>query len=52
MDKVVLYGAGKRCKILCHILQYTDIEIVAILDSNPEKWETLKIHTVRPGEKN
>ncbi len=38
INKVVLFGAGKRCKMLCQILQFSDIEIVAILDSNPDKW--------------
>lgn len=38
--KVILYGSGKRCRILCEILQKldSDIEIITIIDSNPIKW--------------
>lgn len=40
INKVVLCGAGKRCKMLCQILQFSDIEIVAIMDNAPDKWGT------------
>lgn len=38
--KVVLYGSGERCRVLCRILTQlaSDIEITAIADSNPDKW--------------
>lgn len=36
--KVVLYGSGKRCRLLCRILLQSDIEIIAIIDSDPNKW--------------
>lgn len=36
--KLFLYGAGKRCRDLCKILQQSDYEIIAILDSNPDTW--------------
>ncbi len=35
---VILYGAGKRCENLCRILRYSDIEILAIIDSSSQKW--------------
>ena len=38
IHKVVLYGAGRRCEQLCQILRQTEIEIIAIIDSNPDKW--------------
>ena len=38
MYKLVLYGAGKKCKKICGILKQLGIEITAILDSNPDKW--------------
>ncbi len=37
-DRVVLYGAGKRCKRLCDFVKSSDIEVAAILDSNPDQW--------------
>lgn len=38
--KVILYGSGERCRILCGILNQlaSDIEIAAVVDSNPDKW--------------
>lgn len=40
MRSVILYGSGKRCRILCEILRQLDseIEIIFIVDSNPAKW--------------
>ncbi len=38
--RVVLYGSGRRCKTLCRILQISSVEIVAVIDSNPNKWGT------------
>lgn len=40
IHKISLYGSGQRCKILCEIMQQcnSEIEVVAILDSNPDKW--------------
>ena len=38
IHKVILYGAGERCKQLSRILQQTDIEIAAIIDSDRDKW--------------
>ena len=41
MRKVILYGSGKRCRVLCRVFQEleSDIEIMAILDSNPGRWK-------------
>lgn len=36
--KVVLYGAGERCRRLCKILKSSNIEIVSIVDSDKKKW--------------
>ncbi len=36
-SEIVLFGAGKRCKNLCKILRQTNINVVAIIDSNPDK---------------
>lgn len=41
MNRVVLCGAGKRCRVLCHILQNAYFEIVAILDNDSDKWGTM-----------
>ena len=38
IQELVLYGAGKRCRNLCKVLQQTDIDVVAVLDSDPDKW--------------
>ena len=38
IHKVILYGAGERCKQLSRILQQTDIKIAAIIDSDRDKW--------------
>lgn len=38
VKKLVIYGAGKRCKVLCKLLQQTNVEIVAVLDGNSDKW--------------
>lgn len=38
IDKVILYGAGRRCKALCNLLQLNNIEVAAIIDNNPSKW--------------
>lgn len=38
MKKIFLYGAGKRCIALCRILQQSEYEIAAVLDSNSSKW--------------
>ena len=50
--RIVLYGAGIRCRILCDILKYSNIEIAAILDSNPLKWgNEVEGYPVEPPEK-
>lgn len=50
--KLVLYGAGKRCKKLCFFLKDSSYEIVAILDSNPQKWgDCVEGFVVEPPEK-
>lgn len=37
--KLVLYGAGKRCKKICKLLKScSNMEIVAILDTDSSKW--------------
>ena len=38
VQKLALYGAGKRCRTLCKVLEQTSIEIVAVIDSSPDKW--------------
>lgn len=38
VQKLALYGAGKRCRTLCKVLKQTSIEIVAIIDSSADKW--------------
>lgn len=40
-EKIFLYGAGKRCKELCKILQHSEYEIIAIIDSSTTKWGEL-----------
>lgn len=37
-QKIVLYGAGEWGKRIIDILQFCDIEVAAILDSNADKW--------------
>ena len=41
IQKIVLYGAGRRCKVLCNALQLAHVEIAAVVDSNPDKWGQL-----------
>ena len=49
MDKIILYGSGKRCEVLCGFLQNSNIEIVSVLDSNSNKWgEKIEGYTVMP----
>lgn len=38
--ELILYGAGKRCSTLCKLLKNTSIKIVAIVDNNPDKWNS------------
>ena len=38
MDNIVIYGAGIRGKRICNILKDTEIEILAVIDSDPLKW--------------
>ena len=38
IQKIVLYGSGKRCRILCKILLQSNIEIVRIVDTDSSKW--------------
>lgn len=40
LKKYILYGAGKRCKALCDIIKRSNIHIQAIVDNNPELWES------------
>lgn len=35
---IIVYGAGKRTKRLCELIQYVDAEIVSITDSNSALW--------------
>lgn len=52
MKKVVLYGAGKRCRELAKILKYSDYEVVAVLDSSPDRWgKKIESYIVEPPEK-
>lgn len=39
-DRVVLYGAGRRCEQMCAILEKSDITILAIVDNNLDKQGT------------
>ncbi|MCI8402867.1 MAG: glycosyltransferase [Lachnospiraceae bacterium] len=36
--EVILYGAGKRCRALCEILKWSDVSVVAVIDSDEKKW--------------
>ena len=51
MNKIVLYGAGKRCVDLCKILKYSNIQVEVIVDSNELKWgqviEGIKVESPR-----
>lgn len=48
METYILYGAGRRCKILCDVLRETDIEITCIIDSNSELWgKTIGEHIIQ-----
>lgn len=38
IQRIVLYGSGKRCNVLCEILRNSNIEILTILDSDSNKW--------------
>ncbi len=38
IHKLILYGAGKRCRTLCKILKWSDIFIEAVIDSDKQKW--------------
>lgn len=40
IDRLILYGAGKRCKALYRVLRLSGVEIVAIIDSDSKKWGT------------
>lgn len=42
MDKIILYGAGNYCDIYISSEGIKYGEIVGIIDSNPQKWDTLK----------
>lgn len=37
-QRIALYGSGNRCKVICDLLRESDIEVIVILDSNPDKW--------------
>lgn len=39
VHKLVLYGAGNRCRKLCKMLTRSDIEVVAVVDSNADLWD-------------
>lgn len=39
LHKLILYGAGKRCRNLCKVLLKSDIKTVIITDSDCNKWE-------------
>lgn len=52
MHKLILYGAGKRCEKICEIIKQSDIEIMAVLDSNPDKWgQTVSGYVIESPEK-
>ncbi len=38
LDSLILYGAGRRCRTLCKMLQETPIQKVVIVDSSSDKW--------------
>lgn len=38
MDKVILYGCGKRCRKLINSLPQNCMEIICLVDGNPSKW--------------
>lgn len=47
--KVILYGAGKRCRDLCKILLKSDMKIAAVVDSDSARWgEEFEGYLVQP----
>lgn len=40
MQRLILYGAGRRCEKLLKLLFQSTIQVIGIVDSNPEKWGT------------
>lgn len=51
-QRIALYGSGNRCKVMCEILKESDIEVITILDSNPDKWEqTINGHRIEGPDK-
>lgn len=39
--KICLYGCGHRCRMLISAARNTDLEIMSVVDGNPEKWGSL-----------
>lgn len=51
MEKLVLYGAGKRGRELCELLTQCSIAIAGIFDSAPDKWnEKIGAIKIQPPE--
>lgn len=47
--QILLYGAGENCSGMLEILRESRIEIIAILDSDPNKWEKeIKGYRIEP----
>ena len=38
--RVLLYGSGNRCKILLKLIKLSDVEVLGIVDGNPQKCGT------------
>ena len=52
MKKIVLYGAGKRCRGLIRILRCSDYKVETILDSDKDKWgKEIEGYKIEPPEK-
>lgn len=50
--RIILYGAGKRCRKLCEIARESDVNIVAVIDSDAKMWgERLGSYFVESPEK-
>ena len=51
-QRISLYGSGNRCKVMCEILKESDIDVITILDSNPNKWgESISGHKIERPDK-
>lgn len=40
IERVIIYGSGRRCERMLEVAKHENIEIDCIIDSNPQKWGT------------